>query len=159
MELTHLVAPIERLDEVPSLAKGLTLVVSFSGADTVIATAFLGGHLHGPIGIWLEVSEHYPAQMAARDVATLSWIVELDHVVIESDLSAEEYAQVVRVLLSDDRVNFSNEVATLTNAYNRPAPPRTLTVWSLDETTLRSPGREPLVAVSAASASGETRYA
>jgi hypothetical protein len=34
-------------------------------------------------------------------------------------------------------VNFTNGVATIVGAYNRPAPPAPVTVWSWDGTMLR----------------------
>ena len=46
-------------------------------------------------------------------MATLSWLVELDHVVVEATNDAEAHADVVRALLTDDEVNFTNDVATL----------------------------------------------
>lgn len=159
MELTRLVASLDRLAEVPLLARGRSLVVSFAPSDTVVALGSLEDRIDVPIGIWLEVSQDYPAQMAARDVATLSWIIELDHVVISSDALALEHAEVVRVLQTDDEVNFSNEVATLIGAYNRPAPPRPMTVWSYDGTTLRCPGQVPLSATEEVRGTGETRFA
>ena len=158
MELTRLVTSLERLDEVPSLARGRTLAVSFAPDDSVVALGSLAGRIEGPIGIWLEVSADYPAQMAARDVATLSWMVELDNVVVASEVMALEYAEVVRVLLSDDEVNFSNAAATLRAAYNRPAPPRPVRVWSFDGTTLSTPDREALRASSSDAAPGETLF-
>jgi hypothetical protein len=60
-------------------------------------------------------------------------------VVIEAADRASEHADVVRVLLSGEEVNFSNSVATLTHAFSRPAPPRPLTVWSYDNAELTSP--------------------
>ena len=65
-----------------------------------------------PLGVWLELSEDYSAQMAARDVATLSWLVALDTVVVSAD-DAEARAQVVEALLTNDEVNFTNGVATV----------------------------------------------
>jgi hypothetical protein len=41
-------------------------------------------------------------------------------------------------MLVDDEVSFTNEVATILGAFNRPAPPRELRVWSYDGDTLRS---------------------
>jgi len=51
------------------------VVVSVLDADTIITLGSLHDRLTSPIGVWLELSEDYSAQMAARDVATLSWLV------------------------------------------------------------------------------------
>ena len=112
------------------------VVVSITDADTIIALGSLHDRLQRPIGVWLELSEDYSAQMAARDVATLSWLIPLDTVVV-SALTAEASAQVLEALLTNDEVNFSNGVATLVGAYNRPAPPTPVAVWSFDGTHLR----------------------
>jgi hypothetical protein len=87
--------------------------------------------------------------MAARDVATLSWLVPLDTVVVSSE-SAESSAQVLEALLTNDEVNFTNGVATLVGAYNRPAPPAPIAVWRWDGAVLRH-GDEVLRGVSSAS--------
>ena len=136
MEMARLDAPLAHLGDAARLAGQRHLVLSCVDADTVIAAASLRGDLGSPIGVWLKVSPGYPPQLAARDVATLSWIVELDHVVISADVTAPSHAQVVRALLTDDEVNFANDVATLVGAYNRPAPPRELRVWSWDGSSL-----------------------
>ena len=111
-------------------------VVSITDADTIIALGSLHERLSQPIGVWLELSEDYSAQMAARDVAALSWLIPLDTVVV-SALTAEASAQVLEALLTNDEVNLSNGVATLVGAYNRPAPPTPVAVWSFDGTHLR----------------------
>jgi hypothetical protein len=72
-------------------------------------------------------------------VRTLSVLTNLRHVVIEAADRASDHADIVRVLLSGEEVNFSNSVATLTHAFSRPAPPRPLTVWSYDNQELTSP--------------------
>ena len=79
----------------------------------------------------------FSAPLAARDVATLSWLVQLDRVVVAAADNASAHADVVRALLTNDEVNFANDVATLRGAYNRPAPPRPLEVWHYDASTLR----------------------
>jgi hypothetical protein len=109
-------------------------VIAVRDADTIIAVASLHDRVTRPLGVWLELSEDYSAQLAARDVATLSWLVPLDTVVVSSP-NAESHAQVVEALLTNDEVNFTNGVATLVGAYNRPAPPSPVAVWSWDGTT------------------------
>lgn len=138
MELVHLAAPFATLRGVASTAREGPLVVSCLDANTVLCVASLRGELATPVGLWLELNKGYGAQMAARDVATLAWLVDLHHVVLSAAHQSAERAEVVRALLTDDEVNFVNDVATLRGAYNRPAPPSTIRVWSFDGTSLRS---------------------
>ena len=90
------------------------------------------------VGVWLCASASYSAQLCARDVKTLSHLVALDHVVIEAASGSAEHADIVRALLTNDEVNFENDLATIRGAYNRPAPPTPVTVWSAQEETLTS---------------------
>ena len=157
MELLRLSAPLANLPGVPGFVRDdpRTVVFECRDGDTVISVGSLGDEWPKPLGVWLHVSGDYPAQLAARDVATLSWLVDLDHVVVDAEDRAESYAEVVRALLTDDEVNFSNDVAHLAKAFNRPAPPRPLTVWSYDGTTLRSADAALCVVASASMALGE----
>jgi hypothetical protein len=135
MELVRLVFPFEQRSSAAWLTHKLSVLLRCTTADTVMVVASLAEDLQ-ECGVWLSVSRDYPAQIAARDVKTLATMVSLRHVVIESPI-ASEHAEVVRALLFDGPVNFSNEVATLRDAYNRPAPRSPITVWSYDG-TLRS---------------------
>jgi len=134
MALVRLDVRFDALDTIVEEAHHV--VVSITDADTITALGSLHDRLPRPIGVWLELSDDYSAQMAARDVATLSWLIPLDTVVV-SALPAEASARVLDALLTNDEVNFSNEVATLVGAYNRPAPPTPVAVWSFDGTHLR----------------------
>ena len=138
MELVRLDVAFAQLGDVARAAAERSLVLSVADADTVMCAASLRAELHAPIGVWLEISADYPAQLAARDVATLSWLVELDQVVVSAVTNAAEHAEVVRALLTNDEVNLANDVATIVKAYNRPAPPRDVRVWSWDGAELRS---------------------
>jgi hypothetical protein len=108
-------------------------------ADTAIVLGSWSDARTSDVGAWLRVTEGYRAQIVARDVRTLSVLTNLRHVVIEAADRASDHADIVRVLLSGEEVNFSNSVATLTHAFSRPAPPRPLTVWSYDNQELTSP--------------------
>jgi len=144
MELVHVVLALsafEQLDDTEISAGPSRIVLSCSDATTVVALAARADRLSGPIGVWLEVNHDYTAQLAARDVATLSWLVVLDTVVISATSAAPQQAEVVEALLSDDEVTIVNEVASVVGAYNRPAPPRPIDVWSFDGATLRRDGR------------------
>ncbi len=90
-----------------------TPVFRCSDADTAIVLGSWSDALTSEVGVWLRVTEGYRAQIVARDVRTLSVLTNLRHVVIEAADRASEHADVVRVLLSGDEVNFSNSVATL----------------------------------------------
>jgi len=136
MALVRLDVRFDSLDAFVEETHHHHVVVSIIDADTIIALGSLHDRLQRPIGVWLELSEDYSALMAARDVATLSWLIPLDTVVV-SALTAEASAQVLEALLTNDEVNFTNGVATLVGAYNRPAPPTPVAVWSFDGTHLR----------------------
>lgn len=116
---------------------GRPVVFRVLDADPVVAVAGACVDWLGPWGLWLRASEDYSAGLIARDVKTLSHLLELDHVVVEADRDAHLHAEVVAALLSGERVTLHNAVATITNAYNRPAPPRTITVWSAQDEVLR----------------------
>jgi hypothetical protein len=136
MALVRLDVRFDDLDALVDYANAHHVVVSMTDADTIIALGSLRDRLTAPIGVWLEIAENYSAQMAARDVTTLSWLVSLDTVVV-SATNAESSAQVLDVLMTNDEVNFTNGEATLVGAYNRPAPPAPVAVWSWDGTDVR----------------------
>jgi hypothetical protein len=139
MTLVRLDVRFVALDALVDEVKRRHVVVAISDADTVVTVGSLHDRLTKPLGIWLELSADYSAQMAARDVATLSWLVPLDTVIVSaaSAASAVASAQVLEALLTNDEVNFTNGVATLVGAYNRPAPPAAIAVWSWDGALLR----------------------
>ena len=147
MALARLLAPLANLDEVAGYAHDHTVIVGCTDGDTVIAVAALRDRVSGPLGLWLLLSPDYSAQLAARDIATLSWIVPIGPVVIEGGFDAPQRADVVRALLSNEEVNITNDVATIRGAYNRPAPPTPIDVWSFNGTELRR-GETVLVASS-----------
>jgi hypothetical protein len=129
MELVRLVAPLERRADVERLSHDVTVLYQCVNADTVVALSSLRDL--DECGVWLDVNDGYLAQLAARDIKTLSTIVPLRHAVVSS-LTARAHADVVRALLTSDEVNFTNEVATIRGAYNRPAPPQPVTVGWFD---------------------------
>jgi len=115
-----------------------TIVLRCLDGDTVMMASALRGRLTRPVGVWLEVSDGYRASLAARDVATLAWLIDLDLVVIAAESHALSHADVVAALLTNDEVNLTNDVAAIAHAFNRPAPPTAVAVWSYDGTAVRS---------------------
>jgi hypothetical protein len=138
MELVRLVAPLEHRDALVALSLASTALFDCSDADTVITVASLRDRLTTDVGVWLRVSADYSAQLCARDVKTLSHLVALRHVVIDAESRSRAHAEIVRALLTNDEINFTNELVTIRGAYNRPAPPAPLTVWSEEDGTLTS---------------------
>ena len=111
-----------------------------SDGDTAIVLASWRDQLTGQVGAWLEVGPGYSAQIAARDVRTLAVLSDLRHVVIAATDRVDDHADLVRVLLTGEEVNVSNDVATLRHAFSRPAPPQPITVWGYEDEQLTSPG-------------------
>ena len=142
MALLRLEAPLAALASVADVVADAAWPVVLSSADAnpVLMAAALRDELDGPLGVWLEISEGYSAALAARDVATLSWLVILEHVVVAASHHSDQHADVVRALLSDDEVNLTNDVAILAHAFNRPAPPAPVAVWSFDGAILTRNG-------------------
>ncbi len=103
--------------------------------DGVAALAVAARGVDG-VGPWLRVGPDYPASLAARDLAALSWVVDVRDAVVEGPRAADQ-ARVVAAMLTDDEVNLVTPVATLRGAYNRPAPPRPITVWAYVDGELR----------------------
>ncbi len=124
--MTHVVVSVDDLVHLDTRTGG-PVVASLLDGDVVVALA-ARDPLLGPIGPWLAVGEDYPASMAARDVASLSWFVDFDDAVIAGD-RASEHATLVRAMLTDDEVTLETDVASVHGAYNRPAPPRPIRIW------------------------------
>ena len=132
MRLARLDVTSAELEALPVLItdQERPIVIRVSDADSVTILAGVCAGWEGSWGVWLVASEEYPAALIARDVKTLSTLTQLEHVVIGAASHARAHADVVRALLSAEEVNLANAVATITAAYNRPAPPRDIQVWS-----------------------------
>ena len=139
MQLSRLDVTYEELENLPALVSedDRPLVIRVTDADTVTVVAGVSAAWSGSWGVWLRASEDYPAGLIARDVKTLARLLEIDHVVIDAAEHADAHAQVVAALLSEGPVTLHNAVASITGAYNRPAPPRPITVWSVEGDVLR----------------------
>lgn len=134
MQLTRLDLTAGELEGLPVLVseQERPVVIRVSDADTVTILAGVCIDWEGSWGVWLRASDEYPAALIARDVKTLATLTELDHVVVEAAAHAAAHAEVVEALLSDGEVTLHNAAATITAAYNRPAPPRPVYVWSVE---------------------------
>jgi hypothetical protein len=139
MQLARFDVSSEDLENLPVLVSedDRPLVIRVTDADTVTVLAGVSAEWSGSWGVWLDASDNYSAGLIARDVKTLSTLLEIDHVVIDAARHAGAHAEVVAALLSDGPVTLHNEVANITAAYNRPAPPRPILVWSVEGDTLR----------------------
>lgn len=160
MELRRLDAPLAARDHIAAVVTSFeSVVLSCPDGSAVLLVASLRDELSGPLGVWVDATDAYPAALVARDVATLAWLVDLEHVVVDG-VHPHDAAAVVRHLLTNDEVNFANSVSTLRGAYNRPAPPRPVTVWAHDAGGLESPGARLSVVGRDDSAAGTvTRFA
>jgi len=135
MPLTHRKFSLAELHDAPGALNDGNILFSCSDADSVMCLASLRGELSSSVGIWLEVGNDYPAALCARDIATLSWLVDLREVVISGD-DVDAQAEVVRAMLSNEEITFSNKVANIVGAYNRPSPPNPIRVWSYENGSL-----------------------
>jgi hypothetical protein len=79
-----------------------------------------------PPAIVMNPSEEYSAALCARDLATMAHLGPLSTVVI---VGTPEAAAMIDALLTGDAITMSNSAGTLISAYNRPPPPRPLTIF------------------------------
>jgi hypothetical protein len=136
MRLVRVVASRTSSSALTEFSDDATPLFQCADGDTAIVLASWRDQLTREVGVWLGVGSDYPAQVAARDVRTVSVLTDLRHVVIAAPDRAREHADVVRALLTGEEVNFSNSVTTLHHAFSRPAPPRPITVWSYENDEL-----------------------
>lgn len=138
-QLTCLEPSTNSLDALAALVVAQDAPVLISGPSAVLVAAALAQRV--PIfGVWLEPGPDYPVVLAARDVATLSWLSDLEHVVLDAP-NATAHVAALAAMLTNDEITFSNDVAHVVEAYNRPAPSRALTLWYVAGTDLVSPSQ------------------
>jgi hypothetical protein len=138
MRLVRVVASRTSRRALSEFDDALTPLFHCADGDTAIVLASWSGQLTREVGVWLEVGRDYPAQIAARDVRTLSVLADLRHVVIAAPGRSREHADIVRALLTGEETTVANSVATLRQAISRPVPPRPLSVWNYDDDELTS---------------------
>lgn len=136
MILTSLEPATISLDELAALVRDESAPVLLMGRSPVLMAAALAQRVRVG-GVWLAVGPDYPTVLAARDVATLSWLSDIEHVVIDAP-SPLAHVAAMAAMLTNDEITFANDVAQIRHAYNRPAPPRALTLWYVEGDALRS---------------------
>jgi hypothetical protein len=126
-EVRHVLVDADQWQVVPHVVNNLAnpdeVVVAVDGAATCAVVGALADQWTRRVGVWLRLDEGYGAALASRDVATLSWLVDLSMVVLSSaDQHVAEHARVFTALLSGDEVTVRTPVAEVTSAFNRPGP-------------------------------------
>jgi hypothetical protein len=148
MELVALNLALAELTADALNAEDAVPVVHLRDGDVAVALGSMAGHLRRPVGMWLTLSSDYGAGVAARDVRTVSHLVELADVVVDG-LEPAAQAEAIRALLTGGPVTLANEAVTLTDAYSLPVPPAPVRVWQVEERDpighwLVAPGESPL---------------
>lgn len=138
---------------VDSVPRDQEVLIAVRGASTCAVVAGLSDAWARSVGVWLELSDEMPASLAARDVATLSWLVDLSSVVVaRPDGVAPKLGYLFAALLGGERTSVDVGVAHVHGAYNRPAPRRPVRVATSDDgvsdpvATLSALGPRPGVA-------------
>lgn len=98
------------------------VLVSVTGASTCAIVAALADGWTRAVGVWLTPHTTHEAALCARDVATLSWLVDLRAVVVAGDAAAGDFAQIVAALLSGEAATVETPAGSVRHAFNRPAP-------------------------------------
>jgi len=128
----HLLVPAGRYRDAPTAlanTDGSTVVIAYDAVDPAMMAAAQPELWDRQFLIWMPASVAYRASLIARAVKTLSWLVPLSGVVVSSDDGAEaEHAAIIATLLSGDDVSIETSVGVLQHAWNRPLPPRELSV-------------------------------
>jgi hypothetical protein len=124
---THVLIDASTWYDLPALVSAVPpdaeVLVSVTGAATPSIVTALADSWTRPVGMWLHIDSGYSASLTARDVATVSWLVDLSAVVLSSDDGrARDHAQVVAALLSGEATSIERGAVRVTEAFNRPAP-------------------------------------
>ncbi len=153
--LTCLEPSTNSLDALAALVRGQDAPVLIAGRSSVLVAAALAQRVP-VLGVWLEPGPDYPIVLAARDVATLTWLSALEHVVIDAP-NPTAHVAALAAMLTNDEITFTNEVAHVVGAYNRPAPSRSLTLWYVEGHELVGPAERLVLAGRRVEASGTLR--
>lgn len=132
-EVHHLLVPADEWRTIPDILSTVPdrhdVVVAVDGAATCALVGALADQWTRRIGVWLVVHDGYGAPLAARDVATLSWLVDLSTVIVSSaDKFVVEHARLFAALLTGDEASVTTPAGSIAGAYNRPAPRAALRV-------------------------------
>jgi hypothetical protein len=128
----HFSLPAGRWREGPELAdRSATTVVDFEGAPAAMLVAASAARWPGPIAICQTVGGDVASSLIARDLKTLSWLVELAGVVLLAEPDeALSHAALISALTTRDDVSMENSAGKLAGAWNRPRPAQELTIWA-----------------------------
>lgn len=122
----HIAVDGDRWRDLPALVAAASpddeVVVSVTGASTCAIVAGLADEWTRPVGVWLSPRAAHEAALCARDVATLSWLVDLRAVVVAGDGAAADYARIVAALLGGEAATVVTPSGSVRHAFNRPAP-------------------------------------
>ncbi len=132
LSASHFVFEVTRWSEAPRAVANEAgwVSVDFPGASTSMIVAAEATSWTAPVAPWLHVSSKMSASLVAREIGTLSHLVELNDVVLtSSDGELSSHARIIHELLTSDPATITNSAASIVNAYNRPLPPRPLTIW------------------------------
>jgi hypothetical protein len=131
-------APTAHVSAYAEFASDHSSVYDCTDGSVFEALASLSGRSSAAMGLFVELSDFYGGNLVARDIASLSQVVRIDHVVLSAPQYVKSHAVAVRRLLTGEVVRLRNRAVQLDGAYCRPAPPRAIKVWVLDGAQLVS---------------------
>lgn len=132
MSLSIYRAPLAHVDTYLEFARTNQSVYACTDGSVFEALAATSGKSPAPLGLFVELSDFYGGNLAARDIASLAQVVRIDNVVLAAPKYVKSHAQAVRRLLTGEAVRMRNRAVNLDGAYCRPAPPRAIKVWVLE---------------------------
>ena len=118
--------------EAPALVFDLDgpVAISYEGLSTPMVLAAQSELWARPVVPWLVIDDRFSSPVAARDIKTLCWLMNISDVLLSSPLgNLNEHAEIIWRLLTEDDVTIDNGAARLLNAYNRPLPLTPPAIW------------------------------
>jgi hypothetical protein len=128
----HAVISASRWQEAPVDVASVTglLSIHFEGGSIAMLIAANATQWRSPVAPWLHIDSDMSASLVARELGTLSFLVDLRDVVLSSgDGHIKSHARIVHELLKSDPASLTTPVATIDHAFNRPLPLRVPTIW------------------------------